>query len=93
MLAITRRTLRRLNGVAMTGANITGATVTISSGSALGVASAGTNIFVYGPAPSNTNLSPRSIGNTGGSLPHENRQPYLAVNFIIAWAGIFPSRN
>src|SRR6478609_900925 len=31
--------------------------------------------------------------NTGGSQPHENRQPVLAINFIIALEGIFPSRN
>ncbi|NOQ63170.1 MAG: phage tail protein [Methyloprofundus sp.] len=30
---------------------------------------------------------------TGGSRAHENRQPYLAVNFCIALQGQFPSRN
>jgi microcystin-dependent protein len=34
-----------------------------------------------------------SIGLTGNGVPHENRQPYLAVNYIIALQGIFPSRN
>ena len=29
----------------------------------------------------------------GGSQPHENRQPFLCLNFIIALEGIFPSRN
>jgi len=29
----------------------------------------------------------------GGSQPHENRQPLLAINFIIALEGIYPSRN
>ena len=41
-----------------------------------------------------TNLG--DMGNTtsvGGSLAHENRQPFLAINFIIAMQGIFPSRN
>ena len=32
-------------------------------------------------------------GIAGGGQPHENVQPYLAVNFIIAVEGIFPSRN
>jgi microcystin-dependent protein len=32
-------------------------------------------------------------GITGGNQPHENMQPYLVVNFIIAIEGIFPSRN
>ena len=34
-----------------------------------------------------------TLGNTGGSQPHENLQPYLCVNFIIALVGVFPSRN
>jgi microcystin-dependent protein len=29
----------------------------------------------------------------GGSQPHENRQPYLALTYCIALQGIFPSRN
>ena len=34
-----------------------------------------------------------SIANYGGSQPHENRQPYLVMNWCIALSGIFPSRN
>lgn len=32
-------------------------------------------------------------GSTGDGLPHENRQPFLGVSFIIALEGIFPARN
>jgi microcystin-dependent protein len=32
-------------------------------------------------------------GNTGGNQPHNNMQPYLAVNYIIALQGTYPSRN
>lgn len=39
------------------------------------------------------NLNQGSIGNTGGSLPHENRQPFLVMTWVIALQGIFPSRN
>lgn len=39
------------------------------------------------------NSNSLALGNTGGNLSHENRQPYLAVNYIIALVGIFPSRN
>lgn len=31
--------------------------------------------------------------NIGGSQPHENRMPGLAMNFCIALQGIFPSQN
>ncbi|MBA6155605.1 phage tail protein [Tenacibaculum sp. S7007] len=34
-----------------------------------------------------------TIGNTGGNLSHENRQPFLVTNYIIALQGIFPSRS
>jgi len=34
-----------------------------------------------------------AIGNTGGSQGHENRPPFLAMNWIIALQGTFPSRN
>ena len=34
-----------------------------------------------------------SVGETGGGLAHDNLQPYLGVNFIIALVGLFPSRN
>jgi microcystin-dependent protein len=40
-----------------------------------------------------TTLNPASISNVGGSQPHENRQPFLVLGFIIALQGVFPSRN
>lgn len=52
-----------------------------------------TNAEYYAPPGQTTSLGPNSIGPTGGGAPHENRQPYLAINFCIALQGIFPSRN
>jgi len=34
-----------------------------------------------------------TLGGSGGNLPHENRQPVQALNFIICVEGIYPSRN
>ena len=34
-----------------------------------------------------------TVGTAGGNEPHPNLQPLLAVTFIIALQGIFPSRN
>ncbi len=34
-----------------------------------------------------------AVLNQGGSQPHENRQPFLTVNYIIALQGTFPSRS
>lgn len=52
-----------------------------------------TNAEYYAPPGQVTSLSPNSLGSAGGTSPHENRQPYLAMNFCIALSGIFPSRN
>lgn len=38
-------------------------------------------------------LAPQQLGPAGGSQPHENRQPYIAVSFIISPYGVFPSQN
>lgn len=73
-----------------------GSGITPDNTTALGVSTSGTpgsGIFVYGTGAPNTTLNPASIGSSGNSQPHENRQPYLAFNYIIAWEGIFPSRN
>ena len=43
-------------------------------------------------APTAT-MSASAVGPAGNSLPHENRQPFLVVNFCIALAGIYPARN
>lgn len=47
----------------------------------------------YRASGSPTTLAPSSVTNTGGSQPHENRQPYLTLSFCIALQGIFPSPN
>ena len=38
-------------------------------------------------------MNPASVSNIGGSQPHLNMQPFLALNFCIALQGIFPSPN
>jgi microcystin-dependent protein len=48
---------------------------------------------IYGPPSNLTTLDPASITNTGGSQPHENRQPFTVLNVCIALQGTFPSRN
>jgi microcystin-dependent protein len=49
---------------------------------------------VYSDAtPNATTMGNNAIGLTGGSQPHENRQPFLVINFCICMFGIFPSRS
>ncbi len=39
-----------------------------------------------------TQMAPQSLSPAGGSLPHNNMQPYLTLSFCIALQGIFPQR-
>lgn len=49
-----------------------------------------TTVFVAN-AQANAQFPANMIGFTGGGQPHENRQPYLAINYCIAMQGAFPS--
>jgi microcystin-dependent protein len=60
----------------------------------------GSTPAIYIPAASSTgtvNLggvnAAGTVGMTGGSLPFSILNPYLAITFVIALVGIFPSRN
>ena len=68
-----------------------------NSGSATGRPSGGypgqTSTNTYAPSPDGTTFAAQAVSNSGGGQPHENRQPYLALNYCIALEGIFPSRN
>jgi microcystin-dependent protein len=66
-----------------------GSTGTPSSSVALAPASAP----VYGPPSDLLAMGEGAIGETGGGLPHENRQPFLTLYFMIALQGVFPSRG
>ena len=70
-------------------ANKLAADVNVLSGNLFGQASGG----IYGNPSNLTTLLPSTISNTGGSQPHENRQPFLVLTFIIALQGVFPSQN
>lgn len=62
---------------------------TPGAGNILTAPSAST-VFAPGNSPP-VMFSPVMGGPAGGSQPHENRQPYLALNFCIALQGVFPS--
>lgn len=49
---------------------------------------------VYGPSAGiDSTMAANAVSTYGGNTPHVNLQPYLTINFCIALAGIFPSRN
>lgn len=37
-------------------------------------------------------MAPETLAPAGGGLPHNNMQPYLALNYCIALQGVFPQR-
>lgn len=48
----------------------------------------------YATAPTDgTRLAVDALTPVGGSQPHENMPPFLAVNFIISMFGIYPSQS
>ncbi|MBL8295545.1 MAG: phage tail protein [Bryobacterales bacterium] len=49
------------------------------------------SIAPYSSAAPNAQMAP--LAQTGAGQPHENRQPYVAINYIIALEGIFPTQN
>jgi microcystin-dependent protein len=48
---------------------------------------------IYAATSDGSSLNALALQPAPGSQPHENRQPYLAVTFIIAYNGVFPARN
>jgi microcystin-dependent protein len=64
-----------------------------NSGNPASRALAAANQNIYGPLPSlSVPMAAQAVAIAGGSQPHNNLQPYLVVNFIIALQGIFPPR-
>ena len=48
----------------------------------------------YGPLSGNVvQMAPQALSPAGGSLPHNNMQPYLTFYFCIALQGVFPPRS
>ena len=62
----------------------------VSNGGLSQPASAANKAFSAG-APNTTLAANMLSPSAGGSTPHQNQQPYLAVNFCIALQGVFPS--
>ncbi|MEA2002924.1 MAG: tail fiber protein [Actinomycetota bacterium] len=48
---------------------------------------------MYGDAQNLTPLRTGTLATSGSGSPHNNMQPYQALNFCIALQGLFPSRN
>jgi microcystin-dependent protein len=50
-----------------------------------------TDFKCYSSATPNTSFAPAAIGAAGGSQPHDNMMPFLALSYIIALEGVYPN--
>ena len=55
--------------------------------------SSGGTIYQTNTALNIVQMAFQELSLTGGSLPHNNMQPYLTLNFCIAMQGVFPPRT
>jgi microcystin-dependent protein len=68
----------------------TAGTTGTPSGAVIAAATGGP--LVYGAPGDPVPMADSTLGPAGSGQPHPNRQPYLALNFIIALQGIYPPR-
>lgn len=97
---LTNRSLGASGGqatVTLTAAELPAHSHQVSAANAAGTSAdpaervwAATSCPTYSTDPPDTTMSPSAISVTGGGSPHNNRQPFLGLNFIIALSGIFP---
>ena len=72
--------------------NTTTATKSLPTGNSFARGASITPYLAPAGAPV-VNMAFQSIAPAGGSLPHNNMQPYLTLNFNIALQGVFPPRT
>jgi microcystin-dependent protein len=78
-----------LTGVLESPKPLAGANVAMGTNATPGLPSG----FYVKDKPGAVALKTDTIAPAGGSQPHENRQQFLTLNYIIAYAGIFPSQG
>jgi microcystin-dependent protein len=76
----------------------TASTTSVTPGPTLMTGTLNANDGTFYESPTNigftaTNLNANAVAPNGSSLPHSNIQPSLAINYLIALFGVFPSRN
>lgn len=49
--------------------------------------------LLYNSVPTSAAMAPEVVADAGGGQAHNNMQPALVVNFVIALTGTFPSRS
>lgn len=73
--------------------NATATAATASSGVAGSLTGKAATTSLYGSTPGGQPLAAQALAASGGSQPHNNMAPYVAMSFIISLFGIFPSQG
>ena len=84
-------TLNATNNGQASGTNVPSSTVLMGSGYGIETNNPVENI--YGNTAPTVAMARGAVGPAGGGAPHENRMPFLTINYCIALQGFFPSRN
>lgn len=72
---------------------VVGAATNATQGAPTGNVWANSGKSNWSTSAHNAVMHASAVTNVGGSQPHNNMQPFLALNFCIALQGIFPSQN
>jgi microcystin-dependent protein len=85
------------NSSALPSSNTNTPSGTTSLGRSVGHPSSGSdfavNLYSSVTGSNLATAAPQAVGQAGSGAPHENRQPYLGINYCMALQGFFPSRN
>jgi microcystin-dependent protein len=84
-------TLNATNNGQANGTNIPSSAVLMGSGYAIETGNPIEN--VYSSAAPTIAMAANAVGAAGAGAAHENRMPFLSINYCIALQGIFPSRS
>jgi microcystin-dependent protein len=84
-------TLNAVDNGRANGTNIPSATVLMGTGYRIESNNPVENI--YSTASPTIAMASSAVGTAGDGLVHENRKPFLTINYCIALQGIFPSQN
>ncbi len=84
-------TLNAVSNGQSNGANLPSGTVLMGSG--YGIETNNPIENIYSSAAPSAAMGTNAVGPAGGNAPHENRMPFLTINYCIALQGVFPSRN
>jgi microcystin-dependent protein len=78
---------------AHTHAMLASSTTASSTHGAAEVLGSSTTMNLYGTGAPNMAMDANAIAPQGGGQPHQNMPPYVALNYIVSFFGVFPSQN